>query len=68
MSARMVEGRHPERNKVEFKMSEVLPYCFVFVLLNALIFTQTTMPRVQKKKCSIYEYMSFGGDSEDRIC
>lgn len=49
MSARMVEGRHPEGNKVEFKMSEVLPYCFVFVLLNALIFTQTTMPRAQKK-------------------
>lgn len=48
-------------------MSEVLPYCLGFVLLNALTFTQTTMHGAPKQY-SIYEYLSFGGEREGRIC
>lgn len=62
-----VEGRHPEEKKVEFKMSEVLPYCLDFVLLNALTFTQITMHGAPKQY-SIYEYLSFGGEREGRMC
>lgn len=49
MFERLLEGSHPEENKVEIKKSEFSPYCpSLFVLLNALTFIQIIVNRMQK--------------------
>lgn len=45
----LLEGSHPEENKVEIKKSEFLPYCpSLFVLLDALTFIKIIVNRMQK--------------------